>query len=119
MTIRPSRALALAAAASVLLVATLPARGADNPYADAFVSEYRCAGDRVLAVSYPAPRHRVSIPVRIGFNGGTVALTRAAPGRGVRWTSRADDLVWTTQGRDATLTRGSDGTVLVAGCREQ
>jgi hypothetical protein len=95
------------------------ARAADNPHADAFVSEYRCDGERALAVSYPAPRARDRVPVQLAWNGESVAMTRAAPAGGLRWTSRTADLAWTTQGRSATLSRASDGIVLASGCREQ
>ena len=112
----------VAVALSALAVAALAgaaARAADNPHAEAFVSEYRCDGEHTLAVAYPAPRLRERLPVNIGWNGETVALTRAPPAGGLRWTSRTADLAWTTQGRGATLTRVSDGAVLLAGCREQ
>ena len=111
-----------AVAPALLALAALggtPARAADNPHAEAFISEYRCDGEHTLAVAYPAPRLRARLPVNIGWNGETVPLTRAAPAGGLRWTSRTADLAWTTQGRGATLTRVSDGAVLVAGCREQ
>jgi hypothetical protein len=115
-----SRRLALALGAVVLAaIGGTAARAADNPHAEAFVSEYRCDGEHALAVAYPAPRLRERLPVNIGWNGETVPLTRAAPAGGLRWTSRSADLAWTTQGRGATLTRVSDGAVLLAGCREQ
>ena len=115
-----SRRFAVAAAALALAaLGGTAARAADNPQAEAFVSEYRCDGEHTLAVAYPAPRLRERLPVNIGWNGETVPLTRAAPAGGLRWTSRSADLAWTTQGRGATLTRVSDGAVLLAGCREQ
>ena len=115
-----SRRVAVALAAlAVAALAGSAARAADNPHAEAFVSEYRCDGEHTLAVAYPAPRLRERLPVNIGWNGETVPLTRAAPAGGLRWTSRTADLAWTTQGRGATLTRVSDGAVLLAGCREQ
>ena len=115
-----SRRVAVALAAlAVAALAGSAARAADNPQAEAFVSEYRCDGEHTLAVAYPAPRLRERLPVNIGWNGETVPLTRAAPAGGLRWTSRTADLAWTTQGRGATLTRVSDGAVLLAGCREQ
>ena len=110
--------VALAAFALAALGGTA-ARAADNPHAEAFVSQYRCDGEHTLAVAYPAPRLRERLPVNLGWNGETVPLTRAAPAGGLRWTSRSADLAWTTQGRGATLTRVSDGAVLLAGCREQ
>jgi len=115
-------ARSVAALGAVVVLAALggaAARAADNPHADAFVSEYRCDGEQTLAVAYPAPRLRERLPVNIGWNGGTVPLNRAAPAGGLRWTSRTADLAWTTQGRGATLTRVSDGAVLLSGCREQ
>jgi hypothetical protein len=109
----------LACAASIPVPAAAAARTALDPAAHAFVSEYRCAGERTLVVSYPAPRYRHREPVRLAWNGETVALGAAAPRRGLRWTSRDADLAWITQGRNGTLRRVSDQAVLLAGCIEQ
>ena len=119
MTTRGTTVLRLVLLGTLALGAAARAGAADNPHADAFVSEYRCDGERALAVSYPAPGARERVAVQLAWNGESIAMTRAAPAGGLRWTSRSADLAWTTQGRAATLSRASDGSVLASGCREQ
>ena len=91
----------------------------DNPHAGAFVSEYVCSGERIVTVAYPAPGMRASEPVRLAWQGSTIELRRAAPSAGLRWSNASAGIAWTTFGRNATLTRMTDGRVLASGCIEQ
>ena len=109
-------------AAAAFAVAALPAPPAlavnDNPHASAFVVTYRCDGGRWLAVAYPAPFARGTEPVRLSWNGATVAMTSARSGSGARYVSREADLEWWNKGHGGTLRRLSDGATLLAGCAE-
>jgi len=109
-------------AAAAFAVAALPAPPAlavnDNPHASAFVVTYRCDGEDWLAVAYPAPFARASEPVRLSWNGETVAMSQARSGSGARFVNRAADLEWRSKGHGGTLYRLSDRATLLANCVE-
>ena len=108
--------------AAALAVAALPAPPAlavnENPHASAFVVTYRCDGEDWLAVAYPAPFARATEPVRLSWNGATVAMSPARSGSGARYVSRAADLEWWNKGHGGTLYRLSDRATLLANCVE-
>ncbi|HQU51222.1 MAG TPA: MliC family protein [Casimicrobiaceae bacterium] len=109
-------ALALAACATA---APLPALAVNaNPHASAFVVLYRCDGGDWLAVGYPAPTGALGPPARVSWNGSTVLLAQARSGSGARYVNREADLEWRTKGREGTMFRLSDHSVLLANCRE-
>ena len=109
-------------AAAVFAVAALPAPPAlavnENPHASAFVVTYRCDGEDWLAVAYPAPFARATVPVRLSWNGATIVMSPARSGSGARYVSRAADLAWWNQGHGGTLYRLSDRATLLANCVE-
>jgi membrane-bound inhibitor of C-type lysozyme len=109
-------------AAAAFAVAALPAPPAlavnENPHASAFVVTYRCDGEDWLAVAYPAPFARATVPVRLSWNGATVVMSPARSGSGARYVNRAADLEWWNQGRGGTLYRLSDRATLLANCVE-
>ena len=109
-------------AAAAFAVAALPAPPAlavnENPHASAFVVTYRCDGEDWLAVAYPAPFARATVPVRLSWNGATVVMSPARSGSGARYVSRAADLAWWNQGHGGTLYRLSDRATLLANCVE-
>ena len=109
-------------AAAAFAIAALPAPTAlavnENPHASAFVVTYRCDGEDWLAVAYPAPFARATVPVRLSWNGATVVMSPARSGSGARYVSRAADLAWWNQGHGGTLYRLSDRATLLANCVE-
>ena len=109
-------------AAAAFALAALPAPPAlavnENPHASAFVVTYRCDGEDWLAVAYPAPFARATVPVRLSWNGATVVMAPARSGSGARYVSRAADLAWWNQGHGGTLYRLSDRATLLANCVE-
>jgi membrane-bound inhibitor of C-type lysozyme len=106
-------------AAAAFAVAALPALAVnENPHASAFVVTYRCDGEDWLAVAYPAPFARATVPVRLSWNGATVVMSPARSGSGARYVNRAADLEWWNQGRGGTLYRLSDRATLLANCVE-
>ncbi|MBP8140298.1 MAG: MliC family protein [Burkholderiales bacterium] len=109
-------------AAAAFAIAALPAPPAlavnENPHASAFVVTYRCDGEDWLAVAYPAPFARATVPVRLSWNGATVVMSPARSGSGARYVSRAADLAWWNQGHGGTLYRLSDRATLLANCVE-
>mgnify|MGYP001242954541 CR=1 FL=1 len=108
--------------AAAVALAALPAPPAlavnENPHASAFVVTYRCDGEDWLAVAYPAPFARATEPVRLSWNGATVAMSPARSGSGARYVSRAADLEWWNKGHGGTLYRLSDRATLLANCVE-
>ena len=109
-------------AAAAFAIAALPAPPAlavnENQHASAFVVTYRCDGEDWLAVAYPAPFARATVPVRLSWNGATVVMSPARSGSGARYVSRAADLAWWNQGHGGTLYRLSDRATLLANCVE-
>jgi membrane-bound inhibitor of C-type lysozyme len=90
----------------------------DNPHASAFVVLYQCGPNLWVPVGYPAPFARgTEPPARVGWNGETLLMAQVASGSGGRYVYKAADLEWRIKGREASMFRGSDGTLL-ATCRE-
>jgi membrane-bound inhibitor of C-type lysozyme len=90
----------------------------DNPHGSAFVVLYQCGPNKWVPVGYPAPFARGSEPpARVSWNGETLLMTHATSGSGSRYVNKAADLEWWIKGREGTMFRLSDHTVLTH-CRE-
>ena len=112
-----TRSLAVAALA---FAAAVPAAHAlnDNPHGSAFVVLYQCDGNKWMPVAYPAPfAAQTEPPARVSWNGSTVVMSHARSGSGSRYVDKAADLEWWIKGREGTMFRLSDHTVLTH-CRE-
>ena len=112
-----TRSLAVAALA---FVAAVPAAHAlnDNPHGSAFVVLYQCDGNKWMPVAYPAPFAAQSEPpARVSWNGSTVVMSHARSSSGSRYVDKAADLEWWIKGREGTMFRLSDHSVLT-NCRE-
>ena len=112
-----TRPLALAA---VALLAAAPSVHAlnDNPHGSAFVVLYQCDGNKWMPVAYPAPfAADAEPPARVAWNGDTVVMSLARSGSGSRYVSKSANLEWSIKGREGTMFRLSDRSVL-ATCRE-
>ena len=110
-----TRPLAVAA----LALAFAPSAHAlnDNPHGSAFVTLYQCDGNKWIAAAYPAWNAKGEPPVRVSWNGDTVVMNLARSGSGSRYVSKAADLEWWIKGREATMFRLSNHSVLL-NCRE-
>jgi membrane-bound inhibitor of C-type lysozyme len=112
-----TRSLAVAVLA---FVAAVPAAHAlnDNPHGSAFVVLYQCDGNKWMPVAYPAPfAAQTEPPARVSWNGSTVVMSHARSGSGSRYVDKAADLEWWIKGREGTMFRLSDHSVLT-NCRE-
>ena len=112
-----TRSLAVAVLA---FVAAVPAAHAlnDNPHGSAFVVLYQCDGNKWMPVAYPAPfAAQTEPPARVSWNGSTVVMSHARSGSGSRYVDKAADLEWWIKGREGTMFRLSDHSVLL-NCRE-
>ena len=106
-------------AVAVAIAALAPSAHAlnDNPHGSAFVVLYQC-GAKWMPVAYPAPfAAGQEPPARVSWNGDTVVMNLARSGSGSRYVSKAADLEWSIKGREGTMFRLSDRSVL-ATCRE-
>ena len=116
-----SAARRLLAAASLAACATVvPAAHAlnENPHGSAFVVLYQCDGNTWMPVAYPAPfAAGGEPPARVSWHGSTVVMGLARSGSGSRYVNQAADLEWWIKGREGTMFRLSDHSVLL-NCRE-
>jgi len=115
-----SRRLVFAAAVLCLAACALaPAARAlnDNPHGSAFVVLYQCDGAKWMAVGYPSWNAAGEPPARVSWNGDTVVMSLARSGSGSRYVSKAADLEWWIKGREGTMFRLSNHSVLL-NCRE-
>jgi len=109
-----TRLLALACAALPTAALALNA----NPHGSAFVVLYQCDGNKWMPVAYPAPfAAQTEPPARVSWNGSTVVMSHARSGSGSRYVDKAADLEWWIKGREGTMFRLSDHSVLT-NCRE-
>jgi membrane-bound inhibitor of C-type lysozyme len=107
------------ATAALALAAAAPTAHAlnENPHGSAFVVLYQC-GTKWMPVAYPAPfAAGQEPPARVAWNGDTVVMSLARSGSGSRYVNKAADLEWWIKGREGTMYRLSDRSVL-AQCRE-
>ena len=105
------------AVAATLFVVALTSPAAAAPRGDTpFVVSYRCDGDRLIAVGYPAYANARNAPIRIGYNDRTVLLRPARAGSGARYTNPQADLQWWSKGDGGFLNRLSDDAPLLTGC---
>ena len=112
-----TRSLAVAALAFVAAVPVAHALN-DNPHGSAFVVLYQCDGNKWMPVAYPAPfAAQTEPPARVSWNGATVVMSHARSGSGSRYVDKAADLEWWIKGREGTMFRLSDHSVLT-NCRE-
>ena len=112
-----TRSLAVALLAFVAAVPPAHALN-DNPHGSAFVVLYQCDGNKWMPVAYPAPFAAQSEPpARVSWNGSTVVMSHARSGSGSRYVDKAADLEWWIKGREGTMFRLSDHSVLT-NCRE-
>ena len=105
--------LAALAAASLSLPSRAAARG-DSP----FVVTYRCAGDRWLAVGYPAFRDARHANIRLTFRGRTIELAPARAGSGARYINARANLEWWSKGNGGTLSNLNPNRPLMRNCVE-
>ena len=104
---------------AVVLALCVPSAHAlnDNPHGSAFVVLYQC-GVNWMPVAYPAPfAAKDEPPARVSWNGETVLMNLSRSGSGSRYVSKPADLEWWIKGREGTMYRLSDRSVL-ATCRE-
>ena len=111
-----ARLAALALACAALSPAALALN--DNPHGSAFVVLYQCDAGKWMPVAYPAPfAAGGEPPARVAWQGQTVTMSLARSGSGSRYVSKAADLEWWIKGREGTMFRLSDHSVLL-NCRE-
>lgn len=81
-----------------------------------FTVNYRCAGDRMLTVRYPAYADAEREPIQLSWRGQHHRLTLLKSGSGARYANR--QLIWWSKGDDGFLsTRG--GRMMARDCKAQ